>query len=80
MVLVAGFTVLAMSSFRLNSDMGLLSAIVIFIALVVDFILLPSLLMIFDKQTYYSVNTQHDSEPDTKSQPSSTAELTTSTK
>ncbi|CAH6918359.1 Predicted exporter of the RND superfamily [Vibrio chagasii] len=79
-VLVAGFSVLAMSSFRLNSDMGLLSAIVIFIALVVDFILLPSLLMIFDKQTHYSVNTQHESKPDTKSQPSSTAELTTSTK
>ena len=79
-VLVAGFSVLAMSSFRLNSDMGLLSAIVIFIALVVDFILLPSLLMIFDKQTHYSVKTQHESKHDTKPQPSSTAELTTSTK
>ncbi|WP_102307402.1 efflux RND transporter permease subunit [Vibrio lentus] len=79
-VLVAGFSVLAMSSFRLNSDMGLLSAIVIFIALVVDFILLPSLLMIFDKQTHYSVKTQHESKPDTKSQPSSTGELSTSTK
>ncbi|WP_102502345.1 efflux RND transporter permease subunit [Vibrio lentus] len=79
-VLVAGFSVLAMSSFRLNSDMGLLSAIVIFIALVVDFILLPSLLMIFDKQTHYAVKTQHGSKPDTKSQPSSTGELSTSTK
>ncbi len=36
-VLVSGFSVLAMSSFRLNADMGQLSAIVIFIALVVDF-------------------------------------------
>jgi len=53
-VLVAGFSVLAMSSFRLNSDMGQLSAIVIFIALVVDFVLLPSLLMIFDKKTHYT--------------------------
>lgn len=79
-VLVAGFSVLAMSSFRLNSDMGLLSAIVIFIALVVDFILLPSLLMIFDKQTHYSAKAQHESKPDNKPQPSSTAELTTSTK
>ncbi|PMH03760.1 RND transporter [Vibrio lentus] len=79
-VLVAGFSVLAMSSFRLNSDMGLLSAIVIFIALVVDFILLPSLLMIFDKQTHYAVKTQHGSKPSTKSQPSSTGELSTSTK
>ncbi|WP_139684843.1 efflux RND transporter permease subunit [Vibrio tasmaniensis] len=79
-VLVAGFSVLAMSSFRLNSDMGLLSAIVIFIALVVDFILLPSLLMIFDKQTHHAVKTQLGSKPNTKSQPSSTAELSTSTK
>ncbi|MFS1906415.1 efflux RND transporter permease subunit [Vibrio lentus] len=74
-VLVAGFSVLAMSSFRLNSDMGLLSAIVIFIALVVDFILLPSLLMIFDKQTHYAVKPQHESNP---SNPA--GELSTSTK
>ncbi|ELB2165398.1 MMPL family transporter [Vibrio parahaemolyticus] len=51
-VLVAGFSVLAMSSFRLNTDMGQLSAIVIFIALVVDFLFLPTLLMLFDKKAY----------------------------
>ncbi|WP_228481059.1 efflux RND transporter permease subunit [Vibrio fluminensis] len=51
-VLVAGFSILAMSSFRLNADMGMLSAIVIFLALVVDFILLPALLMKFDKAEY----------------------------
>ncbi|CDT97730.1 putative exporter of the RND superfamily [Vibrio coralliirubri] len=84
-VLVAGFSVLAMSSFRLNSDMGLLSAIVIFIALVVDFILLPSLLMIFDKQTHYADKPQHESQP-SKTEPSKSAqanptgELSTSTK
>ncbi|WP_048612148.1 efflux RND transporter permease subunit [Vibrio coralliirubri] len=84
-VLVAGFSVLAMSSFRLNSDMGLLSAIVIFIALVVDFILLPSLLMIFDKQTHYSDKPQHESQP-SKTEPSKSAqanptgELSASTK
>ncbi|MCG9545651.1 MMPL family transporter [Vibrio sp. Isolate33] len=76
-VLVAGFSVLAMSSFRLNSDMGLLSAIVIFIALVVDFILLPSLLMIFDKQTHY----EPKSSAKAQSTPSNQAgELSTSTK
>ncbi|MEZ9684610.1 RND family transporter [Vibrio atlanticus] len=84
-VLVAGFSVLAMSSFRLNSDMGLLSAIVIFIALVVDFILLPSLLMIFDKQTHYADKPQHESKP-SKAELSKTGqanpagELSTSTK
>ncbi|WP_199481645.1 efflux RND transporter permease subunit [Vibrio owensii] len=51
-VLVAGFSVLALSSFRLNADMGQLSAIVIFIALVVDFLFLPTLLMLFDKVAY----------------------------
>ncbi len=44
-VLVAGFLVLAMSSFKLNSGMGTLTAIVITFALVADFLLLPPLLM-----------------------------------
>jgi len=48
LVLVAGFTVLAQSSFSLNADMGLLTAITIFIALVVDFLFLPPLLMAID--------------------------------
>lgn len=48
-VLIAGFSVLSMSDFRLNSDMGQLSALIIGIALVVDFVMLPTLLMIFDK-------------------------------
>lgn len=49
-VLVAGFSVLAMSSFRLNSDMGKLSSIIILLALVIDFFFLPCLLMLFDKE------------------------------
>ncbi|NRA53816.1 MAG: MMPL family transporter [Gammaproteobacteria bacterium] len=48
-VLVAGFTVLAQSSFKLNGDMGTLTATTIFIALVVDFLFLPPLLMLVDK-------------------------------
>ncbi|NQZ11009.1 MAG: MMPL family transporter [Algicola sp.] len=50
LVLVAGFTVLAQSSFKLNADMGLLTAITIFIALVIDFLLLPPVLMALDKK------------------------------
>jgi predicted RND superfamily exporter protein len=76
-VLVAGFSVLALSGFRLNADMGLLSAIVIFIALVVDFILLPILLMIFDKENHY-VSDAKKQTANTKANP--TAELSTSTK
>ncbi|WP_430732061.1 efflux RND transporter permease subunit [Vibrio vulnificus] len=59
-VLVAGFSVLAMSQFRLNSDMGQLSAIVIFVALVIDFVLLPSLLMRFDTAEYAQQETSHE--------------------
>jgi predicted RND superfamily exporter protein len=51
LVLVAGFMVLAQSSFKLNADMGLLTAITILIALIVDFLFLPPLLMVLDKDT-----------------------------
>ncbi|ELK2036714.1 MMPL family transporter [Vibrio vulnificus] len=60
-VLVAGFSVLAMSQFRLNSDMGQLSAIVIFVALVIDFVLLPSLLMRFDTAEYAQLESAQES-------------------
>lgn len=48
-VLVAGFLVLSMSKFRLNSDMGFLSSIIIFIALPIDLLFLPSLLLVFGR-------------------------------
>jgi predicted RND superfamily exporter protein len=51
-VLVAGFMVLAQSSFKMNADMGFLTALTIFIALVVDFLFLPPLLMLLDKGKY----------------------------
>ncbi len=44
-VLVAGFMVLAMSSFEVNSAMGLMTAAIITIALICAFLLLPPLLM-----------------------------------
>ncbi len=49
-VLVLGFLVLAFSSFHLNSGMGLLTAIVIAFALLADFLLLPPILMHFDRK------------------------------
>jgi predicted RND superfamily exporter protein len=45
LALVAGFIVLAFSGYRMNSDMGLMSAITISLALVLDFMFLPTLLM-----------------------------------
>ena len=48
-VLIAGFTVLAQSDFGLNSDMALITSLIIFIALVFDFLLLPALLLYSNK-------------------------------
>jgi hypothetical protein len=45
LVLVAGFLILGQSSFSLNSDMGAMAAITIGVALVMDFLFLPPLLM-----------------------------------
>ena len=47
-VLVAGFLVIAQSNFQVNSQMGLLTAITIAIALIVDFLFLPALLLLVD--------------------------------
>lgn len=48
LVLVAGFVVVSFSNFELNSAMGKLTALVIALALIADFLLLPPLLMKFD--------------------------------
>ena len=48
LVLVAGFMILAQSSFKFNADMGLLTAIIILLALIIDFLFLPTLLIKFD--------------------------------
>ncbi|WP_299792156.1 MMPL family transporter [uncultured Shewanella sp.] len=47
--LVVGFLVLTLSGFRMNSDMGLLSAVTIILALALDFLFLPTLLMKSEK-------------------------------
>jgi predicted RND superfamily exporter protein len=49
LVLIAGFMVLAQSAFKLNADMGMLTALTIGFALLADFIFLPPLLMKVDK-------------------------------
>ncbi len=48
LVLVAGFVVVSLSSFEINSGMGRLTALVIALALFADFFLLPPLLMKID--------------------------------
>ena len=54
-VLVAGFTILAQSSFKMNADMGFLTALTIFVALVVDFLFLPPLLILLDKGKHKNI-------------------------
>ena len=49
-VLVVGFAVLAFSSFRVNGELGILTAIAIAVALVIDFLFLPPLLLLFDRE------------------------------
>ncbi|NIO42904.1 MAG: MMPL family transporter [Burkholderiales bacterium] len=49
LILVAGFTVLAFSDFKLNVDLGVLTATAVSMALATDFLLLPSILMFIDK-------------------------------
>ena len=56
-VLVVGFLVLAMSNFKLNSGMGMLTAIIIAFALAADFLFLPPLLMKLDKKKNISSTT-----------------------
>ena len=50
LVLVAGFVVVSLSSFELNSGMGRLTAMVIALALFADLFLLPPLLMRIDRK------------------------------
>lgn len=47
--LCAGFLVLSKSVFQPNVDMGLVTTITILVALLLDILLLPSLLMLFDR-------------------------------
>ena len=57
-ILVAGFMILAQSSFGLNSAMASLTAIALVMALIADFTLLPALLLMFDKTNTDPINLQ----------------------
>lgn len=48
-ILIAGFAILSLSAFRINQELGLLTAITLVCALLADFLLLPALLLIVDK-------------------------------
>jgi predicted RND superfamily exporter protein len=46
-ILIAGCAILGLSSFQINQTLGILTAIIIFVALFTDFLLLPPLLILF---------------------------------
>lgn len=48
-ILIAGFAVLSLSTFEINASLGLLTAITLAMALLADFLLLPSLLMALER-------------------------------
>ena len=55
-ILTLGFMVLLTSSFKVNVDMGLLTALAIVFALVLDFLFLPALLLLMDhKESHKSI-------------------------
>ncbi len=51
-ILIAGFAVLSFSTFKVNSNLGQLTAIAIAAALLADFLLLPALLMVVDRSRF----------------------------
>ncbi|WP_417317278.1 efflux RND transporter permease subunit [Emcibacter sp.] len=50
LVLVCGFATLGLSDYLINAKMGLLTALIIAVALVTDFLLLPTILLFVDKK------------------------------
>ncbi len=58
-VLIAGFLVLSMSGFVLNSQMGMFTALTFVMALLVDFFYLPVLLLLVDKDTKLDADHLH---------------------
>ena len=66
-ILIAGFAVLSQSSFKMNAELGLLTAIAIAAALVADFLLLPALLLATDKSgKHIQEDPGHDPNPVTQ--------------
>ncbi|WP_395374784.1 outer membrane lipoprotein-sorting protein [Marinicella sp. W31] len=59
-ILAAGFLVLTTSAFKVNFDMGMLTAIAIVFALLLDFLLLPALLVFFDRSKKNVTQTGED--------------------
>lgn len=49
LILMAGFSVLTLSAFKINAELGMLTTTVIGLALIIDFLLLPGFLLMMSK-------------------------------
>ena len=59
-VLVAGFYIMTLSTFTMNSEMGMMTAMTIAIALIVDFLLLPPLLIKLEEKQHEKATTDSE--------------------
>ena len=50
LIVSVGFAMLGLSTFRVTSSMGLLTSLTVVCAMVVDFLLLPAILLTFDRR------------------------------
>ncbi len=57
-ILAAGFSIMALSSFKMNQELGILTATAVVAAIILDFLLLPALLLVIDKKSFPSSKTQ----------------------
>jgi len=64
--LVAGFMVLSTSTFKQNSDLGLITSLAISVALVFDLLLLPALLLTLDSEKSIDGNENLDMDPNSE--------------
>ena len=63
-ILVAGFAFLALSTFKVNVEMGLMTALAIAVALAFDLLLLPALLLVgYRPQTERGIHHERDQAP-----------------
>ena len=49
-ILVAGFSILVTSAFKLNADLGLLTATAVILAMIINFTLLPAMFLLADRR------------------------------
>ncbi len=62
-ILIVGFSVLSFSTFKINGDMGMLTAIAITMALIADFLLLPTILLMVDGKKKKTTKQSPDAQP-----------------